>query len=395
VNKVVSAAATKVSQRIVAFDLLRGFFLTVVIIDHVELFPSGFDFISGRGQLWVSAAEGFFFLSGLLVGMIYRKKIAQGMLFVFKKLWSRALLLYVCSISLTLLFTVWALWHGNAEEIKYAAATHMGWDVVADTLQLEYVYGWSDFLSYYVTFMVAAPFIIYLLKKRLWWLVLMVMAYIWTKRGINFTQAWQVLFFGGMLAGYYWRTLQEWVAGWREQAKKIAFRTIVTAGVVTVTVSYLNLFVLDNLHNHLAQLPSWLSTFVWHWDHINEQLWVYFDKFTLRPGRIYMFLLWFTAAFLLVNRYSSRIPKKVAWVLNLFGQNSLYVYGMHSILVFIVHAYLPKTAGLVFNFLVTALILAIMVEITYLKVKFQKSGGMRHPRGYLAKVLPAFRFEGR
>lgn len=371
----VNKATLAPSSRIVAFDLLRGCFLLVVIIDHVELFPSGYDFVSGRGQLWVSAAEGFFFLSGLLVGVVYRKKIqlsadeGGGIQLAFRKLWSRALLLYICSVSLTLLFTAWALAHGNAESIKYAAATHLGWDTVWQTLQLKYVYGWSDFLSYYVTFMLAAPFILYLFKKKLWWLVVGLSAFIWLNRGFNFNQAWQVLFFGGMLAGYYWRNLQARVADWSERLRTRAYRTIVGAAGVTLAISFLNLFLLDNLHNKLDTLSPGVASFIYHWDRINESFWPYFDKFTLEPGRMLMFLLWFAGAFLVVNRYAHKIPKKIAWGLNLFGQNSLYVYGFHSILVFIVHAYLPKTNGLVFNFLVTSLVIAIMLAITYANVK--------------------------
>jgi hypothetical protein len=58
------------SKRILSLDLLRGFFLIVIMIDHVELYPNGWDFLTGKGRLWVSAAEGFFFMSGLLIGMI-------------------------------------------------------------------------------------------------------------------------------------------------------------------------------------------------------------------------------------------------------------------------------------------------------------------------------------
>ncbi len=365
-------ALTGASKRIGAFDLLRGFFLLVVIIDHVELYPSGFDFVTGRGQLWVSAAEGFFFLSGLLVGIVNRKKIASDVGLVFRKLWSRAALLYVCSVSLTLLFTAWAIAHGNPDSIKYAAATHLGWDTVRQTLELKYVYGWSDFLSYYVTFMLAAPFIMYMLKRKLWWLVITLSAVIWLNRGLNFNQAWQVLFFGGMLVGYYWHTIQDTVAGWSGRTRERAWKTVVWAAGITVSISYLNLFALDNLHNHLDALSPWFATFIRNWDAINESLWPYFNKFTLEPGRMLMFLLWFSAAFLLMNRYAYKLPRKVDWVLNLLGQNSLYVYGMHSIVVFAVHAYLPKTWGLAFNFAITALVLAIMVAITHAKVTFKK-----------------------
>jgi hypothetical protein len=362
-----AALAHTPSKRIGAFDLLRGFFLLVVIIDHVELYPSGFDFITGRGQLWVSAAEGFFFLSGLLVGVVNRKKIAVDVGLVFKKLWSRAALLYFCSITLTLFFTAWAIAHGNPDSIKYAGATHLGWDTFRQTLELKYVYGWSDFLSYYVTFMVAAPFIMYMLKRKLWWLVIGLIAFIWLNRGINFNQAWQVLFFGGMMAGYYWHNIQDVVAGWSKRTRDITWRTVVWAAGITVMISYLNLFALDNLHNHLDALTPWFATFIRNWDRINEAIWPFFNKFTLEPGRILMFLLWFSAAFLIINRYSSRMPKWITWTLNLLGQNSLYVYGTHSVVAFAVHAYLSKTMGFAFNFAITLLVIGIMIAITHAK----------------------------
>lgn len=47
--------------RIHTIDILRGFFMFMIIVDHLELFPNGFDFLTGRGLLWMSAAEGFFF----------------------------------------------------------------------------------------------------------------------------------------------------------------------------------------------------------------------------------------------------------------------------------------------------------------------------------------------
>ena len=44
-------------QRVVALDLLRGYFLFVMIIDHLGRFPGLFDLLTGRDKMWVSAAE--------------------------------------------------------------------------------------------------------------------------------------------------------------------------------------------------------------------------------------------------------------------------------------------------------------------------------------------------
>jgi hypothetical protein len=139
-----------------------------------------------------------------------------------------------------------------------------------------------------------------------------------------------------------------------------------------MAVSYINLFVLGNLrHNPEALASSW-GGFLSGWDRINEAVWLWFDKFTLGPGRIAMFALWFTAAFLVVQRYTDKIPQKIAKTFTLLGQNSLFVYGTHSIFVFAVHAYLPKDWGLAFNFAITAAVLAIMIGITYLKVAYKR-----------------------
>jgi hypothetical protein len=97
------------SKRILAFDLIRGFFLLVILVDHVELYPNGLDLFTGKGRLWVSAAEGFFFMSGLLIGMIYKRRLALGMKFIFKKMWTRAAELYLVGTGLTLIYLAWAV----------------------------------------------------------------------------------------------------------------------------------------------------------------------------------------------------------------------------------------------------------------------------------------------
>jgi len=57
-------------RRIFELDLLRGFFVVIIIIDHLQLWPSPLRYLTGEGRLWVTAAEGFFLISGLLVGYI-------------------------------------------------------------------------------------------------------------------------------------------------------------------------------------------------------------------------------------------------------------------------------------------------------------------------------------
>ena len=62
-------------QRIDTIDIIRGYFLFVIIIDHLARFFGFFDLFTGGGRQWVSAAEGFFFISGMMIGLVRAKKL--------------------------------------------------------------------------------------------------------------------------------------------------------------------------------------------------------------------------------------------------------------------------------------------------------------------------------
>ena len=78
------------SRRIIEFDLLRGFFIMVITLDHLAYWPSPLAFFSGKGWLWVSSAEGFFLISGFLIGFIRAYKGRHKDLWqITKSLWPR------------------------------------------------------------------------------------------------------------------------------------------------------------------------------------------------------------------------------------------------------------------------------------------------------------------
>ena len=91
------------SRRIIEFDLLRGFFIMVITLDHLAYWPSPLAFFSGKGWLWVSSAEGFFLISGFLIGFIRAYKGRHKDLWqITKSLWRRALKLYLWGVGITL-----------------------------------------------------------------------------------------------------------------------------------------------------------------------------------------------------------------------------------------------------------------------------------------------------
>lgn len=350
--------------RLLTLDFLRGFFLFVIIVDHVELYPGFFDFFAGRGRLWVSAAEGFFFISGLLVGYIYRRKIAKGFRYIWAKMWQRAVVLYVVSISLTLLFTIAAFSFGRTD-IKDGLPAGIHWpQLIFDTLTLRYSFGWADFLPHYVIFMLWAPLTFFLLLKHRWWLVVLLMIGTWLLRGQNFEMAWQVLFMGGMMIGYYWQSICNWIQSWPKNQQTLVRRGIYGTALITFSISYLSVFVLSELNIHYEVLLSWLAAITRQWDMLNTAIWPFFEKWTLEPGRIILFGLWFTASYLLISRFYQRIPGFIRQNLVLLGQNSLFVYVLHSIVIFILHLIVLHPYNWWLNALITLLVLVIIIAIT-------------------------------
>src|SRR5207302_8625310 len=134
-------------EGILALDLLRGYFLVVIVIDHLAFFPSVFQFASGRGELWTSAAEGFFIISGLLVGYIYGPRLEQNASQAVQKILCRAAKLYIWAVTLTWLFVWWAH-YVDASRIKEGlwVAPPLG-QFLYKTLTLQYSYGWANFLQ--------------------------------------------------------------------------------------------------------------------------------------------------------------------------------------------------------------------------------------------------------
>jgi hypothetical protein len=313
------------SKRILALDLLRGYFLCVIIIDHLFRIPNIFEVFTGRGQLWVSAAEGFFIISGLLIGNLYGPRVLTDFISVLQKTWKRAARLWFYSVTLTLLFTIWGsqlpagliksgLWPGGSLT-----------KLLTDTLTFRYVYGWTDFLPYYAVFMLVAPFALYLAKKTH---VLVLVAFsltVWYFRGSNFYLAWQSLFILGLVIGLNLSKFESTVTKFSS-----AFTTIF---VITAGLSVYFVFV-----RHIA--------------------FSVFDKDTLEPGRLLLSLIWFAAAFSFFRLRSGFS------LLNLFGQNSLFVYILHALILFPLNLLFPYSGNFIINSAINTGVIGCIFLIT-------------------------------
>ncbi|HVX58255.1 MAG TPA: OpgC domain-containing protein [Candidatus Saccharimonadales bacterium] len=356
------------SNRIVALDLIRGFFLILILIDHIELYPNGFDYLTGRGRLFVSAAEGFFFMSGLLVGMVYKRRIANGMRFIFRRMWSRALELYLASIFFTLFFTALAV-YTNHETIKYGLYNVINWPhILKETITMRYGYGWADFLDRFALLMLIAPIAFYLLAKGKWWLMIGASFVFWLVgqhiSENNFTITWQFLFNLAMLIGFYWQRISAWFKSLGRMSRRRILYTINVLSVLTFALSYASVYVLSVLNEKLTSLPQWLITTTLKWNNFNEWIWRYTQKWDLGFLRIILFLLWFTTLFMIVDKYHRNINKRTGYLIELLGRNSLLVYIMHACIVFAFKYFIPPQTTFWQNFLYTGGALACLFLTT-------------------------------
>lgn len=302
-----------VPSRILALDYLRGFFIIVIIVDHLWRWPSIFEVVSGRGELWASAAEGFVIISGLLVGYIrgYKNR-NKPLLEVSQKLVKRGILLYVWMLITTLLL-VGAYWLLNFKgDIAYIPIPVGHWqELIISALRFDYVHTLTHFLYLYAIFLVLSPLAIWLLRQGKGWLVALVSALVWivgVTKGVEWMQ-WQLLFFLPAIAGYYMDSLFAYYH--KLSLKTRQFIRFGTIGIMAITV----------ITSASIILPS----------PPGEYESTLFGRDPITPATIVISFIWFIGLLSLFQLVLPFLKKWLGWLLESFGTRSLTAYILHTI----------------------------------------------------------------
>ena len=318
------------STRIEALDYLRGFFILVIIVDHLWRWPNIFEFVSGRGELWVSAAEGFVIISGLLVGYVRgRKGLKKSFSEVRKKLIMRGLLLYIWSFITTAVLVAASWYLVFKSSIAYIPYDRFNWsDLLRDTLTLNYGHTLTHFLYLYAIFLVISPLLVWLLRRGLWWVGLLISLAVW---GYGFGtdsewMLWQVLFFLPAIAGFY---LDQIIAFFRRIPSSF-MQIFIAVGLTSIIVSALIILPKD---------PGTYSPEV-------------FSREPLSLPRIGLAFVWFGTLAWLFNKLLPWLEKTVGWLLLPFGTRSLTAYIVHSFVLMGISLLLPPLYGSWLNTLI-------------------------------------------
>lgn len=314
------------SSRVIALDYLRGFFITVIIIDHLWRWPNMFQYVTGRGELWVSAAEGFILISGLLVGYVHGyKKRLKPLVPLSWKLVKRGVMLYVwmwiTTIPLVAITWNWAPKGGMA----YIPVQVGDWnELVKLMFEFNYAHSLTHFLYLYALYLIISPAVIWLLRKGKWWIVLIasILTYAYgLQHEIEWLQ-WQLLFFTAATLGYHFDSVMA-----RFRALPLHIRQTIRIGTIAVllaTFAY-------SLNVILGKVPG-----------------IYTDPiFTRRPlswPTVPMAMLWFLGLLSLFTYLLPMLQKWGRWLLT-FGERSLTAYILHVVPLVVVQILFPPTDG--------------------------------------------------
>ncbi|MCJ7993482.1 OpgC domain-containing protein [Rhizobium cremeum] len=219
-------------KRLDVIDGMRGYFLVFMLINHL-VFTGGLWLvqINHRNLAFVEDAQGFVFLSGLLTGMVYaRKMMKDGYAVGRDRVWSRALELYRYAMGVVLAILVlqlvlpgaagiWQNWLGGTHLDNVARLSAIGAFLFQPTFM--------DILPQYIIYLALSPMVIWLCINGRWAAVAIASLLIWLAGQLGLHRAltyplnewlagapdkeglrasfnllgWQIVFFAGVVAG--------------------------------------------------------------------------------------------------------------------------------------------------------------------------------------------------
>ncbi|MDE1464257.1 OpgC domain-containing protein [Spartinivicinus poritis] len=223
-------------SRIVQIDCFRGWMLLIMTVDHLLFLP--FAYLDGWSEItygfagYVTAAEGFFLLSGLVSGVVFTKVIEnKSFKYAQRKLWYRARELYfwhlLCFISAALIIfcfpAITSDWAKNPYMTEFVENPLISMIMGAFFTSLP---NFLDIIPVYVLFLIVTPFIlnrlvlgkfrVILFCSVIFWILAQLRPQQFLLSGIkswlpilpwNFGYfeifAWQLIFILGIVLGYY------------------------------------------------------------------------------------------------------------------------------------------------------------------------------------------------
>jgi len=331
-------------QRDERIDFIRGMVMIILIVVHIDIF-SLYNFLAWERLGVVTGAEGFVLLSGVVLGMINRRRISQnGWKGASIHLFDRSFQLYRVSlfviISIPIIHIISyidasALMSFTSSATQKVYWLYPSWDVGFQKIFAKIVllkYGPHQFqvLGLYIILLLFAPFALWLLiHKRFklllamsWVIYIANAGYNWRLTGAQFEYAfpvlsWQVLFFNGLVLGYYKEEVWEF---FHTMKGKVFFGFILMLFFAFLFFTY---------NNPMPQIPEWLRLSIIEPQAFREYYTLFFKKNILGYGRVINDFVVLIVFYGFLSYFWMPIKKILGWIILPIGQSSLYVFIWH------------------------------------------------------------------
>ncbi|WP_049829451.1 OpgC domain-containing protein [Arthrobacter sp. RIT-PI-e] len=334
-------------------DLLRGWIITAVVITHIEV-AGPWSFIALNLVGAITGAELFVILSGVVMGMVYPiavRKLGSGA--AAKGTVRRAVRLYLTALGVVITvyllslvpfidasvittFTdrgtgdtgigaagrVYDLYPNAARLFDYPPPGY----AIRDLLLLNMGPWTFNIMGLFVVLTLTVPVLVELLRRKLWWLLLVVSWALYLVDSVLHVRVidaqfqdvfplltWQVVFVHGVVIGFYRRRIIDTLSSLRG---KILIGVL--AGIYALG---LGLLWLDaTLGLQLPFIP----------DGAYEDLYdAGYVRVFLQPGRLIDLAFFVVAAHIILTCFWKPVERMVGWLYIPLGQASLYVFIVH------------------------------------------------------------------
>ena len=343
-------------NRDLVIDAIRGLAVLSFIANHIEVF-SAYSLLFWERLGVVSGAEGFVLLSGVVVGMTYKRLLVElGWRPAILKLIRRAAQLWRVNVVVIFVVGLLSILHFNVREIVayidhddagqvYSLYPEPGtpplaWVMLA--LKLQIGPGQIQILGLYVCLLLLTPLVLFLMNKRRTSVMLTSswLAYLYYQwhpvkvTGAMFEDAfplmaWQLLYLHGQAIGYHRQLILDFF-----KSKKGRF-TLAMIAVVGVGFWFWALNAPDMVIPRFAKFtviaPSLYSQ-VYH---------KFMVKSSLGIMRVVDDFCVFTLLYAFLARFWQSFDRVFGWMLVPLGQASLYVFIIHVFFIAFIASVVP------------------------------------------------------
>jgi len=319
----------RADKRDLRLDLLRGFAVFAMVADHIGG-SSWLYLLTGGNRFFVSAAEGFVFISGVIVAVVYGERARRdGLRAATGKLLNRAWTLYALAVWLTLATAFAAALFGLPRGVTLSQDPAR---FIIEVVTLQRTFYLVDVMLFYALAMLVAPLALWALARGRWWLLALASVGLWgayqrwhgafpipwriTDNPVFNFAAWQILFFGGMLVGQV-RNVAGRLRPSRRPTSRLREAALPILAVALGGLIYLHV-------TNAAILGPWVPDG-------DAAAWLdrWFDKSALPFPRLVACAIVFAFLWTLVSRCWHPIERALGAILLPLGQGALYAYAAH------------------------------------------------------------------